>query len=43
MTPRQHIAFARPCARAWETLAPEFRVILSHKGATWSTILSVNK
>lgn len=43
MTPRQRIAYARPCARAWETLAPEFRVLLRHKGEAWSTILSVNK
>lgn len=43
MTPRQALAYASPCARAWETLAPEFREMVRHKGATWSTILSVNK
>lgn len=43
VTPRQSIAYARPCARAWEVLAPEFRLVLEHKAAAWSTILSVNK
>jgi hypothetical protein len=43
MTPRQVVAIELPCARAWETLRPEFRRLLAWKNEVWSTILSVNK
>lgn len=43
MNERQSIAFLLPCARAWETLRPEFTRLVEYKGRTWSTILSVNK
>jgi len=40
MTERQMIAYGKPCARAYDTLAPEFRRII---GSKLSTILTVNK
>lgn len=43
MTPRQRLAFLRPCARAHETVAPEFFALVRFKGLLLSTILSVNK
>lgn len=43
MNARQCIAFLAPCARAWETLAPDFREMVRHKGGLWSTIFTVNK
>lgn len=43
MNERQHIAFASPCARAWETLRPDFVRLVAFKGRTWSSILSLNK
>lgn len=42
MTPRQRLAIAYPCARAADVAAVP-RVLVSFKGAHWSTLLSVNK
>lgn len=43
MTERQLIAYRNPCARAWDTLAPEFRRIALGSLQHISTILTVNK
>lgn len=43
MTPRQWVALMSPCARAWDTIAPQFGAYVSFKGSDWSTILTVNK
>ncbi len=44
MTPRQAVALAFPCARAAETLAPQFRRIQRlDRGELVSSILSINK
>lgn len=42
MTPRQLLAIAAPCARA-EDVGGVPRILVDFKGATWSTLLSVNK
>jgi hypothetical protein len=43
MNDRQRIAYAAPCARAHETLNPDFRRIMRWKGMTVSSIVTVNK
>ena len=43
LTERQRVAFELPCARAMETLAPEFRRVLAVGDVRVSTILTVNK
>lgn len=43
MNRRQAVAYAAPCARAWETISPDFCEIRDWKGARWSTILTLNK
>lgn len=42
-TIRQQIAYSHPCARAYDTLAPEFRYVFRLGKDLWSTILTVNK
>lgn len=43
MTPRQLIAIADPCARAYDTLNERFRHVYRVGRYVYSTILSVNK
>lgn len=43
MTPRQLTAYGAPCARAYETLRPDFRMVMRWKGMTVSSIVTVNK
>jgi hypothetical protein len=43
MTPRQRAAFELPCQRGYEVMDHRLYAIMRVKGATWSTLLSVNK
>jgi hypothetical protein len=43
MTERQRVAYRAPCARAADTLRPDFARVVPSEGARWTTILSVNK
>lgn len=43
LTPRQHIAFEQPCARARDTTDARYFAQMRHDGRTITSIVTVNK
>lgn len=43
MNGRQLIAYRNPCARGYETVRPDFRMLMRWKGMNVSSIVTLNK